>query len=103
MFSNICFGTKCLKKSDKRNFELYQVQSSVLKRLDIHKNIWTILSIHTWFSIIKYFHTSKFNTTHACHSIKFGSIYFFSYSAMKKFHHLLGCHATDINFSLISL
>ena len=34
-------------------------------------------------------------------SIKIGSISFFSSSDTQKFHHLLGCHNTDINSSVI--
>ena len=34
-------------------------------------------------------------------SVKVGSISFFSFSDMQKFHHLFGCHAIGINYSLI--
>ena len=58
--------------------------------------------IHTQFSVQNYFNTSILYTTdkHFYNpSVKIGFISFISSSDTKKFHHLLGYHATGINSS----
>ena len=69
IFLNIHFETKCLKKSGKKNFELYQV-----------------LCIIYCCKMFQYFHTTDAHRKH--YSVKIGFISFLSSSDKRKLHHL---------------
>ena len=76
------FGTfvpKSEKKKKKKNYS-----QRFVNYVKCHKD----LNIHNLCTLKRY-------------SAKMGCISFFSSSGMQKLHHLLGCHATGINFSLL--
>ena len=83
IFSNTYFGTKCLKKSDKKNVELYQV----LMYNFLRQNATVLL--YYWYALKAWVSKNRFY------------FFFFSSSDTQKVHHLSACHAIGINSSLI--
>ena len=107
IFSDAYIGTKCLKKLNKKNFQMNYISSfyvsNCFKCFLLHilgqnvtkirqEKIWTISSG----KMFQYFHI-VYIPKH--YSVKIVSISFFSSSDMQKFHHVLWCLTIGINFS----
>ena len=101
LLSKTCFCLKVLNHIWIKNCLILKF----IHRLDIAQNLFKFWARNV--SIVQeaqFVNTSIWYTTDTHFyksSIKIGSISFFPSSDAQKFHHLLGCHAIDINSSLI--